>query len=296
MDIFEYIKFRLGELIGKNKIKRLNGVKEEKNREDFKNRIRENPVYSKNSLIYNILKHYKLSEDFARDTVVQEAIVSIIERKIYDIYKLNDLNRFSVDEIINLLEGEITVSPNNITIRHGMSDETSDKIDFINILKTRKAVRIIEEETEVYKNYAAIHKKYKEYNKYNVLVKINDETEIKDKQKKCCDIHNKIGIVRNEDNPFIVSYESEDIIEGSKFNGRGYYSNVDSCIDLEEIMVYENGYTLKDGENNIPDYCICRLIREMEALNTYDARNFLSFCEKEYPEMFKTKSKFNDFY
>lgn len=268
--------------------KRISSGEEEKQtqgKEEFKKKIKEMPIYNGNSFIYNILKHYKLSEEFARNTIIQEEIKTILEDKVYDKYGHRNIESLSIEEIINLLEREITVSPNNITIRKGSFDENSSQIYFINILKTRKGIKILEEDIDAYKTYCTINKNHREYNKYNVLMKKINETEIRDKYKKDSNTHDIITITRSEDNPFIMSYEIEDVIESTKNEGRIYYSDSYSCLDLQEYNMYENGQKLEGNENDIPEYYIKMLTEKIKSLDTADAKNFLAFCREKYPQL-----------
>lgn len=288
MSIFEYIRIKWREFIDKKSSKKIGSGEEERRmqeRKEFKRKIKETPIYNRNSFIYTILRHYKLSEDFARNTIIQEEIKSVLEDKVYDKYGHRDIESISMEEILNLLERDITVIPNSVTIRKVNFDENSSQIYFINILKTRKRIKILEEDTYVYKTYCTINKNHREYNKYNVLMKKINETEIRDKYKKDSNTHDIITITRSEDNPFIMSYEIEDVIESTKNEGRIYYSDSYSCLDLQEYNMYENGQKLEGNENDIPEYYIKMLTEKIKSLDTADAKNFLAFCREKYPQL-----------
>lgn len=302
MNILKYLRTKLEGLIKGKQNKRLisgkveskGGITEERRSKerDFRTRTYHDPVYSRNSIFYTILKkHYNLSEDFAKNVIVQGALKSAIERKISNKSRWIDINSLSMNKILEILEGEVTVSPDNITIRNTTFDEISVQTYFINIAKNRKGIKIIEEEAETYKTFTSMNKKHREYNKYNVLMTRSDETKVIDKYENARNTHNRTTIMRNESSPFVVSYEYENISEGRKSNGIAYYSEVYPCIELEEPSIYIDGYPLEKGEDNAPDFCRDRLISDMEKMGTSDAINFLTFGKNEYPAMFDTLTK-----
>lgn len=273
------IKPKTGKMIG-------NGDNEKNSYEDkekFKNRIKQN---SKDNCIYSFLKHYKMSEEFARNLIIQNTIRRILMDKYCNLYGNRDIDLLSVEELINLLDGQITVMPNSITARKESVDEISDEIYFVNIYKDRKGVKIREEEVDTYTTYNSYNKKYKEYNKYNVLIKRIEETEVRDKYESDSNMHTKETIMRDANNPFIMHYESEDINENEKYNEKVYYNNIDSCIWLERFNMFENASQLKEKDTDIPEFHKKMLIKKLHTIETLDARNFMFFCKKEYPEMF----------
>ena len=302
MNILKYLRTKLEGLIKGKQNKRLisgkveskGGITEERRskEKDFKTRTYHDPVYSRSSIFYTILKkHYNLSEDFAKNVIVQGALKSAIERKISNKSRWIDINSLNVDKILEILEGEINVSPDNITIRDTEFDKISGQTYFINIVKDRKGIKIMEEEAQSYKTFTSMNRKHREYNKYNVLMTRSDETKVVDKYDNARNTHNRTTIMRSESCPFVVSYEYEDIGEGTKSNGRAYYSEADSCIELEELSMYRNGYILEDGKDNVPDYCIDKLVSYMERSGTFNAINFLVFGKNEYPSMFDALTK-----
>lgn len=267
-------------------------------RTNFKRKIQESAVSnSDNNCIYNILKYYKLPERFARSYIVQEAIRTIIVDKVYSKYGHNSINLLSMEEILELLEGDVTVKTNEIAIRNTSLNEESEQISFVNVSQLRKGIRVIEEEVIKYGTFSEKIKKSKEYNKYNVLMKRVEETENRYKYDADRNTHNRITIERSEDNPFVITHESEDIIEGTRLEGTFFYADIDSCLDLEDCVIYENVYKFTNKDKDISDFYIKSMIGEMQSTTRSGAREFLAFSRKEYSTIFhddNQTAKIND--
>ncbi len=115
MNILKYLRTKLEGLIKGKQNKRLisgkveskGGITEERRskEKDFKTRTYHDPVYSRSSIFYTILKkHYNLSEDFAKNVILQETLKSAIERKISNKSRWIDINSLNVDKILEILE------------------------------------------------------------------------------------------------------------------------------------------------------------------------------------------------